>query len=94
MALKIGIVAGEVSGDLLGANLVAALKMAHGGPVDLVGVGGDGLAGEGLNSLFDYSELSIMGFTQVIGRLPQLLRRIRQTADALIAAELYGKIAR
>ncbi len=87
MALKIGIVAGEVSGDLLGANLVAALKLAHGGPVDLVGVGGDGLAGEGLSSLFDYSELSIMGFTQVIGRLPQLLRRIRQTADALIAAK-------
>ncbi|WP_345900890.1 lipid-A-disaccharide synthase, partial [Martelella sp. UBA3392] len=85
--MKIGIVAGEVSGDLLGANLVAALKMAHGGPVDLVGVGGDGLAGEGLSSLFDYSELSIMGFTQVIGRLPQLLRRIRQTADALIAAK-------
>ncbi|MEO1986791.1 MAG: lipid-A-disaccharide synthase [Martelella sp.] len=85
--MKIGIVAGEVSGDLLGANLVAALKMAHGGPVDLVGVGGDGLAGEGLNSLFDYSELSIMGFTQVIARLPQLLRRIRQTADALIAAK-------
>ncbi|WP_230718445.1 lipid-A-disaccharide synthase [Martelella mediterranea] len=85
--MKIGIVAGEVSGDLLGANLVAALKMAHGGPVELVGVGGDGLAGEGLVSLFDYSELSIMGFTQVIARLPHLLRRIRQTADALIAAK-------
>lgn len=87
MALKIGIVAGEVSGDLLGANLIAALKALHGGPVELVGVGGDGLAGEGLDSLFDYSELSIMGFTQVIARLPQLLRRIRQTADALIAAK-------
>ncbi|MGV0878160.1 lipid-A-disaccharide synthase [Martelella sp. FLE1502] len=87
MALKIGIVAGEVSGDLLGANLIAALKALHGGPVELVGVGGDGLAGEGLESLFDYSELSIMGFTQVIARLPQLLRRIRQTAEALIAAK-------
>ena len=87
MALKIGIVAGEVSGDLLGANLIAALKALHGGPVELVGVGGDGLAGEGLESLFDYSELSIMGFPQVIARLPQLLRRIRQTADALIAAK-------
>ncbi|MEO2038141.1 MAG: lipid-A-disaccharide synthase [Martelella sp.] len=85
--MKIGIVAGEVSGDLLGANLIAALKALHGGPVELVGVGGDGLAGEGLESLFDYSELSIMGFTQVIARLPQLLRRIRQTADALIAAK-------
>ncbi|WP_180901640.1 lipid-A-disaccharide synthase [Martelella soudanensis] len=84
--LKIGIVAGEVSGDLLGADLIAALRTLHGGPVELVGVGGDGLAGQGLASLFDYSELSIMGFTQVIARLPQLLRRIRQTADALIAA--------
>jgi len=85
-ALKIGIVAGEVSGDLLGADLIAALKRVHDGPVELVGVGGDGLVGQGLVSLFDYSELSIMGFTQVIARLPQLLRRIRQTADALIAA--------
>lgn len=83
--LKIGIVAGEVSGDLLGADMVAALKTLHAGPVELVGVGGDALAAEGLSSLFDYSELSIMGFTQVIARLPQLLRRIRQTADFLIA---------
>ncbi|WP_029620793.1 lipid-A-disaccharide synthase [Pseudorhizobium marinum] len=84
--LKVAVVAGEVSGDLLGGDLVAALKAAHGGPVELTGVGGDALQAEGLRSLFDFSELSIMGLTQVLQRLPQLMRRIRQTADAVIAA--------
>lgn len=84
--LKIGIIAGEVSGDLLGADLVAALKKAHPGPIELIGVGGDGLIGEGLVSLFDFSELSIMGITQVLSKLPSLIRRINQTAAALIAA--------
>lgn len=84
--LKIAVVAGEVSGDLLGSDLIAALKCAYPGPVELVGVGGEGLQAEGLESLFDFSELSIMGVTQVLKRLPQLLRRIRQTADAIIAA--------
>lgn len=85
-ALKIAVVAGEVSGDLLGGDLIAALKGQHGGPVDLVGVGGEALEAEGLVSLFDYSELSIMGFTQVIARLPRMISLIRQTADAIIAS--------
>lgn len=83
-AITIGVVAGEVSGDLLGADLVATLKRQYDGDVRLIGVGGDGLRAEGLVSLFDYSELSIMGFTQVLARLPHLLRRIRQTADLMI----------
>ncbi|MDE1995811.1 MAG: lipid-A-disaccharide synthase [Rhizobiaceae bacterium] len=86
-ALKLAVVAGEVSGDLLGGDLVAALKLRHDGPVELVGVGGDALEAQGLKSLFDYSELSIMGFAQVIKRLPKLLARIRETADAIIAAK-------
>ncbi|MCY1668598.1 lipid-A-disaccharide synthase [Rhizobium sp. SL86] len=84
--LKIAVVAGEVSGDLLGADLIAALKLIYPGPIELIGVGGEGLQAEGLHSLFDFSELSIMGITQVLKRLPLLLRRIRQTADAIIAA--------
>lgn len=84
--LKIAVVAGEVSGDLLGGDLVAHLKRAHDGPVELIGVGGESLQAQGLQSLFDFSELSIMGVTQVLKRLPLLLRRIRQTADAIIAA--------
>lgn len=84
--LKVGVIAGEVSGDLLGGDLIAALRAAHDGPVELVGVGGDALAAQGLRSLFDFSELSIMGLTQVLSRLPNLIKRINQTASAVIAA--------
>lgn len=85
-SLKVAVVAGEVSGDLLGGDLIAALKVAHDGPVELVGVGGDSLTAQGLHSLFDFSELSIMGLTQVLSRLPSLIKRINQTASAIIAA--------
>ncbi|WP_313593773.1 lipid-A-disaccharide synthase [Agrobacterium cavarae] len=85
--LKLAVVAGEVSGDLLGADLVRALKTQYPGQVELFGVGGEQLTTEGLNSLFDYSELSIMGFTQVLKKLPQLISRIKETANAIIAYE-------
>ncbi|MDO9415422.1 lipid-A-disaccharide synthase [Pararhizobium sp.] len=84
--LKLAVIAGEVSGDLLGGDLVAALHRKLGRPLDLVGVGGEALEAQGLRSLFDYSELSIMGISQVLARLPNLIRRIGQTADAIIAA--------
>ncbi|CAN7274127.1 lipid-A-disaccharide synthase [Rhizobium rhizogenes] len=87
MPLKLAVIAGEVSGDLLGGDLVAALKRRYDGPVELIGVGGEALEAQGLLSLFDYSELSIMGFAQVIKQLPKLLARIRQTANAIIAAK-------
>jgi lipid-A-disaccharide synthase len=84
--LKVAVVAGEVSGDLLGADLIAALKRQHAGPLTLVGVGGDALEAQGLRSLYDYSELSLMGFTQVLSHLPRLIARINETASAIIAA--------
>ena len=84
--LKIAVIAGEVSGDLLGADLVAALKAGHAGPIELVGVGGDALERQGLQSLFDFSELSVMGLTQVLARLPRFIRLIGLTAKAIIAA--------
>jgi lipid-A-disaccharide synthase len=84
--LKIAIIAGEVSGDLLGADLIAALRRQTDRPLELVGVGGDGLEAQGLQSLYDFSELSLMGFTQVIARLPRLIARIGQTARAIVAA--------
>lgn len=85
--LKVGVIAGEVSGDLLGGDLIAALKAACGGEVELIGVGGEALEAQGLNPLFDFSELSIMGITQVIARLPNLIKRINQTAAAIVAAK-------
>lgn len=85
--LKIAVIAGEVSGDLLGADLIAAMKDRHGGPIELVGVGGDALERQGLQPLFDFSELSVMGLTQVLARLPRFIRLIGLTAKAIIAAE-------
>lgn len=85
--LKIAVIAGEVSGDLLGADLVAALKQRHSDPIELIGVGGEALQGQGLRSLFDFSELSIMGITQVLSKLPRLIRLISVTSEAIIAAK-------
>lgn len=85
--LKVAVIAGEVSGDLLGADLIRSLKARYPGSIELVGVGGEALEAQGLVSLFDYSELSIMGFTQVLKKLPKLISRINQTAQAIIAAK-------
>lgn len=85
--LRIGIVAGEESGDLLGADLVAALARSTGRPVELVGVGGEHLASLGLKSLFDGSEIALMGISAILRDLPRLMRRIGQVARAIAAAE-------
>ncbi|MES5048527.1 lipid-A-disaccharide synthase [Rhizobium nepotum] len=85
--LKVAVIAGEVSGDLLGADLIRSLKARYPGSIELMGVGGEALEAQGLVSLFDYSELSIMGFTQVLKKLPKLISRINQTAQAIVAAK-------
>ena len=85
--LRIAIVAGEESGDLLGADLIAALSARTGRSVELVGVGGRHLATHGLQTLFDPSDIALMGVSAVLRDLPRLLRRIGQTADAIAAAK-------
>ncbi|WP_157019813.1 lipid-A-disaccharide synthase [Mesorhizobium xinjiangense] len=84
--LRVAIVAGEESGDLLGADLVDGLIEATGRPVELIGVGGAHLAAHGLDSLFDPGEIALMGVTQIVARLPQLMRRISSTAAAIARA--------
>ena len=78
------LVAGEPSGDQLGFKLMRALRAADPG-ISLRGVGGPAMAGEGLASLFPMDDIAVMGFLPVVRRLPLLLRRIRETADAVIA---------
>ena len=78
-------VAGEQSGDQLGFKLMRALREATDGRVRIRGVGGEAMSREGLVSLFPQSDIAVMGFLPVIARLPTLLRRIRETADAIIA---------
>jgi lipid-A-disaccharide synthase len=85
--LRIAIIAGEESGDLLGADLVRALAAASGRSVELVGIGGEHLQALGLRSLFDPGEIALMGIGAVLAGLPRLVRRISQAADAIVAAK-------
>ncbi len=78
------LVAGEASGDLIGARLMAALKRRTGGAVRFAGIGGERMAAEGLDSLFPMRELSLMGLVEILPRARHLLRRIRQTAEAVL----------
>ena len=83
VARKIFLIATEESGDRLGANLMKVLRQRLGGAVRFEGVGGQAMAREGLVSLFPIEHLSIMGLTAVLMQLPQHLRRIRETAEAV-----------
>jgi lipid-A-disaccharide synthase len=85
-ALKLELVAAEESGDVLGGALMAALKEQH-PDTSFGGVGGRAMAGQGIQSPFDTSDLSIIGLAAIPRKLPLILRRIRETADAVIAAK-------
>ncbi|HXF55187.1 MAG TPA: lipid-A-disaccharide synthase [Hyphomicrobiaceae bacterium] len=85
-SLKLFMVAGEQSGDALGAKLMAALASAHGDRVGFAGVGGEQMAAAGLRSLFPVAEVAVMGPLSILKRLPRIARRIFQTADAAVKA--------
>ena len=80
------LLAGEASGDLLGARLMAALKRKTGDEVRFIGVGGPEMAGEGLATLFPFTDLANFGLVEVLPRVPLLLRRMREVAAAARAA--------
>jgi len=83
--LKVYVIAGEPSGDLLGSRLMRALRQKTNGNVEFFGLGGDTMEHEGLKSIFDISELSVMGIIEVIPSIPRVLRRIKQTVDDIEA---------
>ncbi|WP_363349274.1 lipid-A-disaccharide synthase [Methylocystis echinoides] len=82
---RIFVIAGEASGDALGAALIRALRK-HCPPLRVEGVGGAAMAEQGLASLFPISDIAVMGLTPVLARLPKLVARIAQTACAVVAA--------
>ena len=84
--MRVFVIAGEASGDKLGAALMAGLRK-HAGDVTFEGIGGDRMVAEGLQSLFPMDEISIMGITEILSQYRQLKARIRQTADAVLAAK-------
>ncbi|MGD9544228.1 MAG: lipid-A-disaccharide synthase [Methylocystis sp.] len=82
-APRIFLVAGESSGDQLGAALMRALRAAR-PEISFAGVGGEAMTREGLVSLFALEEIAVMGLAPVLARLPRLMKRIEQTARAVV----------
>jgi lipid-A-disaccharide synthase len=87
MSPHIFLVAGEESGDRLGAALISAIRSHTQGKAHFSCVGGAHMAAEGVPSLFPLGDLAIVGFSSIPVRLPRILRRIREAADAVIAAK-------
>ena len=84
--LKIFLVATEESADRLGATLMRALRQASGEAVQFFGVGGRAMVSAGLASLYSIDDMAILGITAIPRRVPLILRRLRATTDAVIAA--------
>ncbi len=86
-SLSVYVIAGEASGDALGSRLMQALRNGAEGEVVFQGVGGTAMTGQGLKSLFEMSEISLMGLVEILPHIPKLRRRIRQTAKDIEAAK-------
>jgi lipid-A-disaccharide synthase len=84
-ALHLFVIAGEESGDRLGAPLMAAITAQAGRPVVFTGVGGHAMAEQGLESLVPIADLAVNGFAAIPARLPTILRHLRTASRAVIA---------
>ena len=84
--MKVFIIAGEPSGDKLGAALIEGLR-AERPEVAFQGIGGALMQAQGLTSQFPMDELSLMGIAEILPKYRHLKRRIRETAEAVIAAQ-------
>jgi len=84
--LKIAIIAGEESGDLLAADLVQAMHCQYGAEIELVGVGGRHLKRAGLQSLLPMEDIAIIGLAQILKKLPLLMRHIHRCVKQIVAA--------
>lgn len=80
---KIGIVAGEASGDLLGSHLIRALKKRR-PDLEFIGVAGPKMMAEGAKSLYPIERLSVRGYVEVLAHLPGLLRMRKELRQYFI----------
>src|SRR6266851_8822156 len=81
------IIAGEPSGDALGAALIAALRECTSGRLRIAGIGGEEMAAQGLVSLVPLADLAVAGVAEVLPRAPLILRRVRETVAAIRATK-------
>src|SRR4051812_38025848 len=84
--LRIFLIAGEASGDFLGAAMMRSLKQKHPG-IEFFGVGGSSMMEQGLKSLFPMEDLSVMGIAEILPKLFLLIARIKQTAAGILQAK-------
>ena len=84
--LKIALIAGEDSGDLLGADLIAGLKKLN-TDIEFIGVGGDKMRAAGMQLISSNKEFAIMGIAEVVKKLPKLLKLRKKITQDIIAAK-------
>lgn len=85
MAKRVFIIAGEVSGDLIGAQILRELNVKHGSDVEVFGIGGAQMLNAGLKESFvDIAELSVMGFWEVVPKVFKFKRLISDTVRRII----------
>ena len=82
--MKYYLIAGEPSGDALGYKLMEAIRQQDKN-AQFIGLGGENMQQQGLNSLFNISELAVMGIAEVIPSIPRILQRINQTVADIVA---------
>ncbi len=87
MSPHIFLVAGEELGDRLGGALIAAIRQRTQGRAQFSCVGGAHMASAGVPSLFPLGDLAVIGFGGILTRLPKIMRRIRETAAAVVSAK-------
>ncbi|MGC4025790.1 MAG: lipid-A-disaccharide synthase [Mesorhizobium sp.] len=85
--LKLAVIAGEESGELLASDLVRAIQAKTARNVELIGVGGHELSTLGLKSLFPSGDIALMGFSAIVKDLPRLIYRIGSTARHIAAEQ-------
>ena len=82
--IKIFIIAGELSGDILGGDLLIQLRGLTNNNIEIYGVGGDKMAAQGLVSIFDIRLLSIMGIFEVLSKIPRILKLLKLAKNKII----------
>ena len=87
------VIAGEVSGDIIGARLIREIKRLRKHKFSFAGVGGEQMTNEGVQSLFPISEMAVMGIFELVPHVPNLIRRIHETVQDIIAKKPVAVIS-